>query len=139
MAFRRARTASACDPVKILIDMNLSPEWEEVFAEEKWESKHWMNVGFAHAADVEIMLWAKEHGYLVFTHDLDFGALLAASGAAGPSVIQLRSEEVRPAFMRRIVVEAILACESELKAGALLTIDPRRKRVSLLPLRNQHP
>jgi hypothetical protein len=41
--------------------------------------------------------------------------------------------------MWRIVVEAILACESELNAGALLTIDPRRMRVSLLPLRNQHP
>jgi predicted nuclease of predicted toxin-antitoxin system len=123
--------------VKILIDMNLSPDWEKVFAEENWESKHWMSVGLAHAPDVDIMQWALEHGYLVFTHDLDFGALLAASGASGPSVVQMRSEEVRPMMMRRVVVDALCAFESELRAGALLTIDPRRMRVSLLPLRNQ--
>lgn len=123
--------------MKILIDMNLSPDWEKVFAQENWESRHWMNVGAANARDTDIMEWAQKHGFMVFTHDLDFGALLATSGASGPSVVQIRSEEVRPAAMSRIVVEAIRSFAHELLAGALLTIDPRRMRVSLLPLINQ--
>ena len=123
--------------MKIVIDMNLSPDWELVFAKEAWESKHWMNVGAVNAPDTDIMQWAKESGYVVFTHDLDFGALLAATGAIGPSVVQMRSDEVRPIFMKRVVVDALHAYESELRAGALLTIDPRRMRITLLPLKNQ--
>ena len=96
-----------------------------------------MNVGAVNAPDTDIMQWAKESGYVVFTHDLDFGALLAATGAIGPSVVQMRSEEVRPIFMKRVVVDALHAYESELRAGALLTIDPRRMRITLLPLKNQ--
>ena len=39
------------------------------------------------------MAWARENGYVVFTHDLDFGTLLALTRDAGPSVIQVRTHE----------------------------------------------
>jgi predicted nuclease of predicted toxin-antitoxin system len=35
---------------------------------------------------VEIFQWAADHGCIVFTNDLDFTAILAASGAVAPSV-----------------------------------------------------
>jgi hypothetical protein len=31
--------------------------------------------------------WAIANSYAVFTHDLDFGTMLALSGADGPSVL----------------------------------------------------
>ena len=31
--------------MKILIDMNLSPRWVEVFDDEGWESAHWSTIG----------------------------------------------------------------------------------------------
>ena len=65
--------------MKILIDMNLPPRWAKVFAAESWEALHWSQVGAINASDREIMTWARENGYLVFTHDLDFSALLAAT------------------------------------------------------------
>lgn len=37
------------------------------------------------------MTWTREHVYVVVTHDLDFSALLAATRAVGPSVIQLHT------------------------------------------------
>ena len=40
------------------------------------------------------MAWAGEHGSVVFTHDLDFGSLLALTQAVGPSVIQVRTQDV---------------------------------------------
>ncbi|MGB3266117.1 MAG: DUF5615 family PIN-like protein [Microcoleus sp.] len=76
--------------MKILIDMNLSPEWTIVFTKYGIESLHWSTVGDPRATDRVIMEWARVNDYAVFTHDLDFGALLAATQADAPSVIQVR-------------------------------------------------
>jgi predicted nuclease of predicted toxin-antitoxin system len=120
--------------VKILIDMNLSPEWRGVFIGIGWRASHWSEVGPSGAPDSEIMRWARENDWTVFTHDLDFGALLAATGATGPSVVQLRAEDTRPSSMGSIVCSALTAHGRFIEEGALLTIDPRKMRVTLLPL-----
>jgi len=70
--------------MKILIDMNLPPRWVQVFTAEGWEALHWSRVGAPTASDREIMAWARENGFVVFTHDLDFSALLAATQGEGP-------------------------------------------------------
>jgi predicted nuclease of predicted toxin-antitoxin system len=70
--------------MKILIDMNLPPRWVQVFADAGLESVHWSQVGAITASDREIMAWAKENGFAVFTHDLDFSALLATTQGEGP-------------------------------------------------------
>ena len=38
------------------------------------------------------MGFARVNGYVVLTHDLDFGAILAATHGNKPSVVQIRSE-----------------------------------------------
>jgi predicted nuclease of predicted toxin-antitoxin system len=45
--------------VKILIDMNLSPDWVELFVREGWEATHWSNAGDPRAQDGVIMEWAR--------------------------------------------------------------------------------
>ncbi len=80
------------------------------------------------------MAWAREHGFAVFTHDLDFGALLHATGASAPSVIQLRDQDVRPATCAAWVIPALVACMPQIGQGVLMTLDPRRQRMRLLPL-----
>src|SRR5208282_2021541 len=97
-ALRRARDRTETG-VKILIDMNLSPSWILVFREQNWEAHHWSSVGNPAATDSEILDWAKKNGYVVFTHDLDFGALLASRPHPAPSVIQLRGQETSPTKM----------------------------------------
>ena len=77
--------------MKLLIDMNLSPGWVQVFGQQGWETVHCPTVGDPRATDQTIMHWALEHEFVVFTHDLDFGALLAVTRAEGPSVVQLRA------------------------------------------------
>ena len=83
--------------MKLLVDMNLSPGWVAVLEKAGWETVHWSNIGNLRAADSEIMAWAKEHGSVVFTHDFDFGTMLALTQAEGPSVIQVRTQDVTPA------------------------------------------
>jgi len=93
--------------LKILIDMNLSPSWVAGFKGESWEAVHWSSVGTPNAADSEILRWASEHSYIVFTHDLDFGNLLASTPQRNPSIIQLRGQEASPDKMGSIVVLAL--------------------------------
>jgi predicted nuclease of predicted toxin-antitoxin system len=65
--------------VKLLIDMNLSPLWAAELRQQGWEAVHWSTIGDPRPSDRTILGWAQRNGYVVFTHDLDFGALLAAT------------------------------------------------------------
>jgi hypothetical protein len=58
------------------------------------------SIGSPSALGTEIMAWARENRYIVFTNELDYGALLFATAAASPSVIQIRAEDIRPATNR---------------------------------------
>jgi len=119
--------------VKLLIDMNLSPEWVGVFTREGWEAVHWSMTGDPRAHDSVLMEWAKEKGYIVFTHDLDFGALLAVTRAEGPSVIQVRTQDIMPQSLGSRLVKILRQYESTLTKGALITVDETRDRVRILP------
>jgi len=120
--------------MKILIDVNLTPEWKKTLENHEIEAVHWSEIGSISAPDKEIMEYAKENQFVVFTHDLDFGTLLFRSGDSKPSVAQLRCDETRPEYMAEIVLSAIQSTESHLIKGALLTIDPRQRRLRVLPL-----
>ncbi|WP_199249254.1 DUF5615 family PIN-like protein [[Phormidium] sp. ETS-05] len=120
--------------MKILIDMNLSPTWVQVFARYDIEAIHWSTVGDPRATDRAIMNWASANGYVVFTNDLDFGALLAALSAEAPSVIQVRNQDILPDQIETILIETLRRFESQLESGALITINLTRYRVRILPL-----
>lgn len=120
--------------MKILIDMNLSPDWVQVFIKYNIQSVHWSTVGDPRATDRVIMEWAKTNSYAVFTNDLDFGSLLAATQAESPSVIQIGTQDLLPASIENIVIEALRSLASELESGALITLDLTRYRVRILPI-----
>ena len=120
--------------MKLLIDMNLSPRWSAVLAAADFEATHWSTIGAANTPDTEIMAYAAAHGYVVLTHDLDFGAILAATHGEKPSVVQIRAEDVSPDTISTQVVAAVRQMTAELDQGALLTVEPNRTRVRVLPL-----
>jgi predicted nuclease of predicted toxin-antitoxin system len=120
--------------MKLLVDMNLSPSWIALLRHSGWEAVHWSAVGQAHARDAEIMAYAATNSYVVLTHDLDFGAILAVTHGQKPSVVQIRTEDVSPAAIGSHVVAAMRHVETELEAGALLTVEPVRTRLRILPL-----
>ncbi len=69
-----------------------------------------------------------------FSHDLDFGAILASACAVSPSVVQLRTNDVTPQASGTLVLEVLMSFETQLEKGALLTVDEEGSRVRLLPL-----
>ncbi len=82
--------------MKVLIDMNLSPDWVEVFTRSGLNAIHWSSIGDPRAIDQTVMDWARDNSYVVFTHDLDFGTMLALTQAESPSVIKYAHKTYRP-------------------------------------------
>jgi predicted nuclease of predicted toxin-antitoxin system len=120
--------------IRILVDMNLTPDWIPLLQGHGWSAVHWSSVGDPRAEDRAIMAWALANQHIVFTHDLDFGTLLALTHAAGPSVLQVRGQDVLPDAMGRLVVAALRQHERDLAGGALVVVDASRCRVRVLPL-----
>src|SRR5947209_14873925 len=135
MAARRARRAVGSRmSVQLVIEMNLSVEWVAELASHGWSAVHWSTVADPSAEDSVIMAWALANGYVVFTHDLDFGTMLALTHATGPSVVQVRGQDVLPDAIESVVVAAIRLYEADLAAGALVVIDVGKSRVRVLPI-----
>jgi predicted nuclease of predicted toxin-antitoxin system len=121
--------------VKLLVDMNLSPSWVDRLTRHGFEAVHWSTIGAATAPDVEILVWANEHQFVVITNDLDFSAILAASAGASPSVVQVRSQDLLSDEAVSVVAMALEARREDIERGALLSIDDGGTRVRMLPLK----
>ncbi len=123
--------------MKILIDMNLSPQWVSLLKSAGHEPIHWSQIGAANAPDREIMAWAHTNNHVVFTHDLDFGAILAATNTDSPSVLQIRTQDVSPKILTAVVLLSLRQFEEQLKEGALVTVNEKQSRARVLPLKRQ--
>ena len=121
--------------MKVLVDMNLSPRWIGMLTAAGIDAAHWSTVGPHDAADREIMAHALTHDFVVLTHDLDFSAILAATQGKKPSVVQLRADDTSPDVIGDAVLAALRQMDAELQDGALLTVEPGRTRLRVLPLR----
>jgi predicted nuclease of predicted toxin-antitoxin system len=120
--------------MKLAIDINLSPAWVELFRQHGYEAVHWSTVGDPRATDRAIMAWAREEGYVVFTHDLDFSRLLALTRASGPSVFQVRTEDVLPSTIGDFVLRALHQHGEALRAGAIVVLEAASSRARILPI-----
>ncbi|GHV51447.1 hypothetical protein AGMMS49579_06770 [Spirochaetia bacterium] len=134
--------------MKILIDMNLSPRWADFFSQNGFDAIHWSEIGLTDAPDTEIMDYAAANCYTIFTHDLDFGTMLAETGVKKPSVIQVRVADINPKMTAIPIIHLLRQYESEIENGALVTIahqpspkgegslfDKTRTRTRILPFR----
>lgn len=120
--------------IRLLVDMNLSPAWVPLLESAGFAAVHWSAIGLLNAPDRTIFSWARQNGYVVFTHDLDFGAMLAITGAESPSVFQIRTEDVSPEALGVRAISTISRFSTELAAGALIVVDEGRDRIRVLPL-----
>ena len=120
--------------MKILVDMNLSPSWANFLLANNIEAVHWLSIGSHNAPDNEIISYAKENNFTILTNDLDFGYFLALTHSKKPSVMQIKTGALRHSRIGEIVINAIKMLSSDIDEGALVTIDPHKTRVSLLPL-----
>ncbi len=120
--------------MKLLLDINISPLWVEWLKNRDYAAVHWSEVGNPKAPDTEILVWARERDYVVFTHDLDFSRLLALTHSQGPSVLQVRTEDVLPSGIGNLVVGALRQFSDLIETGAIVVIDATSSRARILPI-----
>jgi predicted nuclease of predicted toxin-antitoxin system len=121
--------------VKLLVDMNLSPSWIPFLERAGFEAIHWSAVGDPRAVDPTVLGWARAHDHVLFTHDLDFGAILAATGAVAPSVIQVRTQDVTPDHLGILVIGVLRQHHDLLQRGAIISVDEGQMRSRILPIK----
>ena len=115
--------------------MNLSPRWVAVLNDGGFQAAHWSDLGKPDAPDSQIMAYARANDYVVLTQDLDFSAILAATQGEKPSVVQIRASILSPAAIGEKMIAVLSQMALELEKGALVTVEPERTRLRLLPLR----
>lgn len=71
----------------------------------------------------------------MFTNDLDFGAILAATNANAPSVLQVRTQDLLPETIGEKVLKTLETLQTEIEKGVLIILDTNKMRVRMLPLR----
>ena len=120
--------------MKFLLDMNVPRELGRRLAKEGHSWRHVADVGFARASDETIVEEARPKGEVIVTHDLDYGRLLAFSGARDPSVIIFRVRNTSARNLHDRIVRGWLEIETPLNEGAVVTIEDAALRIRMLPI-----
>jgi predicted nuclease of predicted toxin-antitoxin system len=109
--------------MKFLADMGISPRSVTFLHGLGHDAVHLHAQGLDRMEDSAIMSKAQEEGRVLLTHDLDFGELIAASGARLPSVVIFRLRNMRPERVNRYL-ESIVSQHTELlEQGAIILPD----------------
>lgn len=98
------------------------------------EAAHWSTIGAKNATAAQIMAFAAANDFVIPTHDLDIGSILGATRGNEPSAVQVHGQDVSPDAVGRSVIDALRQMATALDEGCLLTVDPARTRVRVLPL-----
>ena len=62
-------------------------------------------------------------------------AILAATDAAAPSLIQIRAQDITPEHASGVLFAALARFASQLEEGVLISVDEQRARARVLPLK----
>ena len=121
--------------MKLLVDNALSPVLAELLRNAGHEAVHVRDIGLHHAADEDIFDRAVADDLVLVTADTDFGTLLARRSTSKPSLILFRGEgSRRPDVLAALMLSNLAQLTDSLSAGCIVTFEPARLRVRLLPI-----
>ncbi|MDB9525975.1 DUF5615 family PIN-like protein [Oscillatoria sp. CS-180] len=120
--------------MKFLADMGISPRTVEWLRQQGYDAVHLLDEGLQRLPDGEILQKAKAEGRIVLTIDLDFGYLLAISGAVLPSVVLFRLGNASREVVEARLANVLSQCEEDLCSGAIISVSDEMFRVRNLPL-----
>jgi predicted nuclease of predicted toxin-antitoxin system len=121
--------------MRILIDMNLSPDWKNFLENNGHISFHWTEIGKVDDPDIVLFEWAAKNEFTIFTHDLDFGAILAFNNALKPSVVQARTQDISIEIFGNNFLTLLSQFKVELEDGAIVTFYEEKMKVRILPFK----
>jgi predicted nuclease of predicted toxin-antitoxin system len=99
------------------------------------DAVHLRDEGLQRMPDSEIMVKAREETRILLTMDLDFPALLAASGGRFPSVVVFRLANERPENVNEKLSDVLERFGDVLTDGAIVSVRESLVRLRKLPLK----
>ena len=120
--------------MRLLLDQGLPRSTVLYFRNVETEALHAGEIGLSTASDSTILGFARDKGMIVVTLDADFHALLALSGASGPSVVRIRIEGLRAEGLARLLINVQKMCADEIEKGAMVSVTENGIRIRGLPL-----
>ena len=120
--------------IKMLLDQGLPRTTANLLRERGWDVQHVSERGMSRAEDSAIIALARQEQRMVVTLDADFHALLAVSGATGPSVLRIRMEGLKADQVVSLVERVLALASEELNQGAMITVTDGKVRIKLLPV-----
>ena len=124
---------------RFLADPGMSPKLVDFLQDLGHLAIHLQQQGLYRLKDSEILEKACKEGRTSLTHDLDFGDLLAASGADLASLVIFRLRNMRPEHVNRYLLEIISQYRESLDHGAVITVTEGRIRLRDLPPHGRQP
>lgn len=122
--------------MRFLGDMGIASSTMRWLKTQGHDAKHLRDEGLQRLPDDEIFAKAEIEERIVLTCDLGFGDIAVAAGKALPSVIIFRLQDERPANVNQRLEVILREVATELKDGAIISVDEYRYRVRRLPI---HP
>jgi predicted nuclease of predicted toxin-antitoxin system len=120
--------------MKFLADMGISPRTVTFLKGVGHDAVHLHEQGLGRLSDPLILRKAREEGRVLLTHDLDFGELMAASGAELPSVVIFRLHDMRPERVNRYLEQILTEHVDILEHGVIVSVSERQIRLRNLPV-----
>ncbi|GAB4548149.1 MAG: hypothetical protein Kow0063_43030 [Anaerolineae bacterium] len=90
--------------------------------------------GLERLEDSAILGKAREEGRILLTHDLDFGELIAASGARLPSIVVFRLRNMSLEKVNRYLKSIVSQHRELLEQGAIISVTEGQIRARVLPI-----
>ena len=120
--------------MRFLGNMGISPITIAFPRTQGHEAKRLLEENLERLPDPDILEKARSERSIVLTNDLDFGDLLAESGAGLPSVIIFRLADMRPENVNRFLVKIINTYAHDLDQGAIISVSEYNIRLHRLPI-----
>ncbi len=121
--------------MKFLLDMGIPQSTAAFLQSQRYNAVHLRDQGLQRLPDDEIIEKARQEERIILTHDLDFGRLIALSQRQLPSVITFRLDNMASYQVNHYLTEALTRFETELTAGALVSINEQAIRIRTLPIK----
>ena len=125
--------------MKFLIDNAVSPKIAEALRKLGHDAVHVLEIGLEAASDNALIVLAAEQDRVIISIDTDFGALLAASSDAKPSIVLVRRRSGRNSQrLIDLLRQNLPPLESILSAGAIVVMEEGRNPRKAVADREQY-
>jgi len=125
---------SEAPTVRLVLDQGVPRDAAPLLRERGHDCTHVGELGMARASDQEILAWSREQKAIIVTLDADFHAILAVSGASGPSVIRMRRQGLNARPVVEIVDNVLSNFEFDTARGSLVTVKMNKTTCHKLPI-----